>query len=306
VGRGGRIVSYTLVSFHAHPDDESLLTGGTLGRAAAEGHRVVLVLATSGEAGLAAGPDNGATLGRRRKAELDRAAQALGCARVVHLGYPDSGSDGAVPGGFANVGVAEAATSLARVLGAEQADALTIYDRAGGYGHPDHVQVHHVGVLAAQQAGTPLVLEATVNRHALQRALRVLRAVTRIPAAFDAGNLAAAYAAPEEITHRVSVFAYTAGKRAAMQAHASQSTADSGDRTLAFVLRLPTLLFRLAFGREWFIERGRPAGGPLLDDIFASLRSTDASRRPGSVPAPGWTCGRQLDPRRDRWRASRP
>jgi LmbE family N-acetylglucosaminyl deacetylase len=288
-------VSYTLVSFHAHPDDESLLTGGTLARAVAEGHRVVLVLATSGEAGLAATSCGGATLGRRRQAELEGAAQALRCARVVQLGYRDSGVDGAVPGGFASVAVAEAAASLARVLREERADALTIYDRAGGYGHPDHVQVHHVGVLAAQQAATPLVLEATVNRHALQRTLRVLRAVTRTPAAFDARNFAAAYAAPEDITHRVSVFAYTSCKRAAMQAHASQSTADSGDRTLAVVLRLPRLLFRLAFGREWYIERGRAAGEPLLDDIFASLRSSDAQRRrPDSVPMPGSTCGRQL------------
>lgn len=62
-----------------------------------------------------------------------------------------------------------------------------------------------------------------------------------------------------------------------MQAHTSQFTADSGDRTLAVVLRLPRLVFRLAFGREWFIERGRPAGGPPLDDIFASLRSSDAA-----------------------------
>ncbi|HEY0694645.1 MAG TPA: PIG-L family deacetylase, partial [Kribbella sp.] len=47
-------VPFTLVSFHAHPDDEVLLTGGTLARAAAEGHRVVLAVATDGEAGAAA------------------------------------------------------------------------------------------------------------------------------------------------------------------------------------------------------------------------------------------------------------
>ncbi|MDQ1626151.1 MAG: hypothetical protein QOJ49_1649, partial [Actinomycetota bacterium] len=45
--------AYTVVSFHAHPDDEALLTSGSLARAAAEGHRVVLVVATAGEAGLA-------------------------------------------------------------------------------------------------------------------------------------------------------------------------------------------------------------------------------------------------------------
>ena len=56
---------WTVVSFHAHPDDEALLTAGTLARASAEGHRVVLVVATSGEAGLAAGHPDAEELGAR-------------------------------------------------------------------------------------------------------------------------------------------------------------------------------------------------------------------------------------------------
>src|SRR6195952_227274 len=83
-------MSYCLVSFHAHPDDEALLTGGSLARAAAEGHRVVLVVATDGEGGLPSA-STASDLGRRRAAELDAAAAALGCARVVRLGLPDSG-----------------------------------------------------------------------------------------------------------------------------------------------------------------------------------------------------------------------
>ena len=51
--RDCRVMPYTLVAFHAHPDDEALLTSGTMARAAAEGHRVVLVVATDGELGLA-------------------------------------------------------------------------------------------------------------------------------------------------------------------------------------------------------------------------------------------------------------
>ena len=41
----------TLVCFHAHPDDESIATAGTIARAVDEGHRVVLVFATRGECG---------------------------------------------------------------------------------------------------------------------------------------------------------------------------------------------------------------------------------------------------------------
>ncbi|MFE0688587.1 PIG-L deacetylase family protein [Streptomyces xiamenensis] len=75
----------TLVAFHAHPDDEVLLTGGTLARAAAEGHRVVIVAATDGH--MDAVPPEGAP----RLAELRAAAGVLGAHRVVHLGYADSG-----------------------------------------------------------------------------------------------------------------------------------------------------------------------------------------------------------------------
>src|SRR5205085_2707516 len=85
-------VPYTMVSFHAHPDDEALLTGGTLARAAAEGHRVVLVVATAGGAGLTSSAVLAeGQLARRRLAELHRSAEALGCARVECLGYQDSG-----------------------------------------------------------------------------------------------------------------------------------------------------------------------------------------------------------------------
>src|SRR6195952_5152771 len=86
---------HTLVAFHAHPDDEALFTGGTLARASAQGHRVVLVTATAGERGLAAA---GTTdLGRIRSDELQVSADALGVARLVILGYGDSGMDESVP-----------------------------------------------------------------------------------------------------------------------------------------------------------------------------------------------------------------
>ena len=75
---------FTLVVFHAHPDDEALLTSGTMARASAEGHRVVLVVATDGGVGLVASDflAGGEDLAARRKAELHRSATAIGCARV--------------------------------------------------------------------------------------------------------------------------------------------------------------------------------------------------------------------------------
>src|SRR4051795_5241382 len=91
-----RGVPATIVSFHAHPDDEAILVGGTLVLAADAGHRVVLVFATRGDLGEVAdgvlAPDE--HLADRREDEARRAAEILGVARVEFLGYHDSGMAG--------------------------------------------------------------------------------------------------------------------------------------------------------------------------------------------------------------------
>ncbi|MGI8666693.1 MAG: PIG-L deacetylase family protein [Jatrophihabitans sp.] len=262
-------MSFRLVSFHAHPDDEALLTAGTLARAAAEGHRVTLVVATAGEAGLSDSRP-GTELAARRLAELRRSAAAIGCVRVVELGYPDSGMHGEHDG-FGTRPVAEPAARLAEILAEERADALTVYDRNGGYGHPDHVQVHRVGHRAAELAGTALVLEATVDRTALLRALWLLHRTRLAPPDFAPERMRTAYTDRARITHRVDVRGYLDQKRAAMRAHATQAAGGSDTRTLAYCLKLPRPLYRLAFGTEWFLEPGRAAGA-VSGDIFASLR----------------------------------
>jgi len=149
---------------------------------------------------------------------------------------------------------------------------LTTYDPSGGYGHPDHVQVSVVGARAAELAGTRVVLEATVDRDRLLRAARVAHLLPFVPADFSPHRLAEAYVIRQVLTHEVDVRGFWRQKRAAMSAHGSQATADSGVRTLQVLLRLPAPAYRLALGREWFVERGRTPGRPLLDDIFATLR----------------------------------
>jgi LmbE family N-acetylglucosaminyl deacetylase len=263
-------MSFCLVSFHAHPDDEALLTAGTLARAAAEGHRVVLVVATRGEAGLSdSAPGSG--LGDRRADELDRSAAALGCAKVIRLDYPDSGMRNEHEG-FASMPVEEPAQRLAAILRAERADALTVYDRNGGYGHPDHVQVHRVGHRAAELAGTRLVLEATVDRTALVRALSLVSWTRLLPPDFAPERMRHSYSDRAVITHRIDVRGFTTAKRRSMAAHASQAGGGTGPRTLSFFLKLPSPLYRRVFGTEWFIEAGRVPGRPPVPDLFASLR----------------------------------
>ena len=279
MGHNGDHMGRTLVAFHAHPDDEALLTSGTMARAAAEGNRVVLVVATDGGLGLASSDFVGASdtkLGSVRMAELRVSARALGTARVETLGYADSGLGPETPPDppgrvrFVRADPEEAAERLAAILREEQADVLLTYDANGGYGHRDHVKVHHVGARAAELAGTPRVLQATVPRDLLLRGIRLASRVYRFPPEFEPSSFERAYSASAAVTHRIDVRRYASQKRASMRAHASQSSADGGaDRTLAAFLRIPRPLFALVFGREWFVDAARPAGSEVARDVFA-------------------------------------
>ncbi len=270
----------TVVAFHAHPDDEALLTAGTMARAAAEGHRVVAVYATNGDLGLTGGEfrDGPVPLGDLRLEEARRSARALGTARVEWLGYADSGHGDQLypdpPGRrrFVRAPVEEAAGRLAAILEEERPDVLLTYDPNGGYGHRDHVRVHTVGARAAEIARVPRVLEATLPRDTINRALRIAMRVHPFPPEFDPASWERAYTARADVTHRISVRAYAAQKRAAMAAHASQTAADGADRTLAAFLRIPQPAYGLIFGREWFRDPARPRGLPVLGDIFEGLR----------------------------------
>src|SRR5438477_6287135 len=192
-----------------------------MARASAEGHRVVLVVATRGELGEHA-PDAlepGETLTERRVAEQLEAAQHLGVDRVEFLGYHDSGMAGeptnAAPEAFARADLEEAAERLAKLLAEEHADVLTIYDDHGGYGHPDHVQVHRVGARAAEIAGTRRVYESTMNRDYVRQLIEQNR--EQMPDTPDAPDPAEMdeFGSPEAmITTTVDVRDYVDRKRA--------------------------------------------------------------------------------------------
>lgn len=243
----------TLVFVHAHPDDEALLTAGTMARAVAEGNRVVLVVATDGAEGLtsqAFADDLGAT----RKAELAASAAALGVARTVSLGYPDSGLHGEVESGFAHVGRFTIARQIAAVCDEESADVLVGYDPSGGYGHPDHVQVHRaVRTAQALCARPPRLFEATLPREPIARAAHTAARLRVTPAEFDPAEFDRAWTPRAEITHRVDVRRHLGAKEASLRAHASQASADGTTRTLAVLTRLPRPLQALLLGTEYYV-----------------------------------------------------
>ncbi len=255
----------TLVCFHAHPDDEVISTGGTIARAAADGHRVVLVVATNGDHGEV--PDDlgdDEHLVDRRRAETEASAAALGISRIVWLGYTDSGMTGweqnEDQASFHRADPEEAGARLAEVLREESADVLTIYDWHGNYGHPDHIAVHRVGLVAERLVPSVRVLEATMNRDAFVRMIDAAREsgeLTRTPGVDDVDDFDPNGPAddgnpmgmPEaELTLAVDVSGHVDTKRAAMRCHRSQIEDTS------FFLEMPDEAFAQAFGVEWFIE----------------------------------------------------
>ncbi len=264
--------------FHAHPDDEALLTAGTLARAAAEGHRVVLVLATRGESG-DVGADllvDGEDLGGRRTAEAEASASALGVARLEFLGYADSGlhedAEGHWPSGsLCAADPDEVVQRLADLLREERADLLVADDRNGGYGHPDHRRVHEVAAEAARVVGVAF-FEATVDREFLAGGVALAESMgLTVPEGFVPPDVSEWYTPAAEITHAIDVTGMLEAKRASMRAHASQATgAPDTVRTLAVFLDLPDDVFSLAFGTEWFTRRGAPTE-PRAGDLFADL-----------------------------------
>lgn len=261
----------TFVTFHAHPDDESIAVGGVMAKAADEGHRVVLVVATRGEHGEVQEGflDEGEALWQRRERETHASAAILGAARVEFLGYVDSGMMGTpendLPESFWQADVEEAAARLAAILTEEGADVLTIYDENGQYGHPDHIQVYRVGLRAAELAGTPRVYMNTINRDHIKRAFAALAATgAEVPGDLDPQDFEGLGVAEERITTTVDVRPWLDRKRASMAAHASQISDTS------FFLAMAPEYFEGGFGQEWFIRCDAPPG--LVEtDLFDGI-----------------------------------
>jgi len=251
----------TVTFFHAHPDDEAIATGGTMADLADQGHRVVLVTATRGELGeIPEGLlDPGETLTERRAAELAEACRILGVARQAFLGYLDSGMAGDAAndrtGSFAAADVDEAAAALATILVEEGSDVLVIYDEHGGYDHPDHVQVHRVGMAAADRAATPVVYMATMNRDFFRTLSTLVEQSDWQPPEGTTDGLDTMGEPASRLTTEVDVTAWIEAKREAMRAHASQISETS------FFLTMPDDVFSTVWGQEWYI-RVRPEPRP--------------------------------------------
>ncbi len=245
-----------------------------MAKASAAGHRVILVCATRGEQGEPQPGvlNDGEELWERRVIELAESTEVLGAEPPRFLDYEDSGmmDDPANnnPACFWQADVAEASARLAAILTEVEADVLTIYDDHGLYGHPDHIQVHRVGLRGAELAGVDHVYEATVNR------TRALESMTEMAAEMEADGVEGPSVedfdefgvAEQDLTHFIDITGHLEAKRAAMEVHRSQISDQS------FFLYLPPDRFAKVFATEWFATPGvTGTGGPKEVDLLPGL-----------------------------------
>lgn len=154
----------TLLVVHAHPDDESISTGGVLAKYSANGFRTVLTYCTRGEAGdiLNPGfvyPKPGMSITDIRAIELDKALKVLDVKSVHFLGYRDSGMAGTPenyhPQAFARADEQEATGRLVEIIRRVRPHVIVTYNEKGTYLHPDHIMANRVTLRAFHASGDP-------------------------------------------------------------------------------------------------------------------------------------------------------
>jgi N-acetyl-1-D-myo-inositol-2-amino-2-deoxy-alpha-D-glucopyranoside deacetylase len=282
-----------LLLVHAHPDDESIGTGATMAKYAAEGGQVTLVTCTLGELGevippelahLARDADGG--LGQYRIGELAAACAELGVTDHRFLGYKgkwrDSGMMGEptndLDGCFWRADVEEAARDLLEVIREVRPQVIVSYDDNGFYGHPDHIQAHRVAWRAYELAeGLVDKFYATaMPKSVLAEAMALMQAdgaggevggadftrvesVEELPFGTDDDN----------VTTEIDASDYLDAKLAAMRAHATQIAVDSP------FFALSDKVGRRALGTEYYtLLAGSAAArtdGGRETDLFAGL-----------------------------------
>ena len=295
-----------LLLVHAHPDDETIATGATMAKYAAEGRGVTLVTCTGGEMGeilvpdlahLAADQDDG--LADHRRGELDEAMRILGVTDHRFLGgfgcYRDSGmkwhedghavaADDLHENAFWHADLTEAATHLVEVIREVRPQVLVTYDQFGHYGHPDHIQAHRVAMYGAQLAAVPSyrrdlgeawdiakIYWTAMSESRFRRSLRTLRETgdaTTFEGMDPDGPLP--MASPDsDLSAVVDATAHVQQKMDAMRAYATQITVDGP------FFALSNNLGNEVWGSEYFRiakgERGELGPDGLETDLFAGL-----------------------------------
>lgn len=263
----------TLLVALAHPDDETFGSGGLMARAVDEGHRVVIVCATRGEAGEIADPAlaTPATLGAVRERELRDAARALGVTDVRFLGFRDSGMAGTPENGHGdalmNAPADEVVGRLVREIRDVRPDVLVTFEPGGIYGHPDHMAISQHATAAADAAGDPGRWPAAGRPHRVARVYHIAVPRSALIAWRDlatAHGLQWGFGDPamiekaledKDMDASLDVTPWIERKKAAVAAHATQ---------LGTVEKMPEDFRDRMYAREWFVLARGERDGELL------------------------------------------
>lgn len=275
-----------LLAFHAHPDDEVIQTGGVLARASADGRPTMVLTATDGAEGEIHNYDDPESVKPRlaevRAEEVAEAMSILGVAEQHFLGYRDSGMMGEDsnlhPDSFWQADFDEAVGRVISHIRRFRPEVMTIYDPYGGYGHPDHIQVHRVG-LAAVWASTdltryplgegeepwmvPKVFWSSWPRSRRRRFAEIRLAAGEITQ--EDYDLQAVSGTPDELLTEVDTSSWVDVKLKALRAHRSQIPDDW------FMLRIDEDMRQEVVGREWFYRAHSAVDVPDDGDLFAGL-----------------------------------
>ena len=278
-----------LLAFHAHPDDEVTSTGGVLAKYSQSGEQVAVVTATDGAEGEIHNYENPDSLRPRlvemRAEEIAKALAILGVPHHHFLGFRDSGMMGTEPNqhpkSFWQADFIEATDRLVRLIRRYTPDVLTIYDPFGGYGHPDHIQVHRIGLAAFFGADDlrrfplePGEVAWKVTKLYMSTWARS-RVVAQTEARLAAGLITEEQAAgmegwgtpDEDITTVVDVIDWVDLKVEALRAHRSQIPEDW------FMLQVPEENIPEAIGTEAFQRLYSRVDVPFReDDLFTGIR----------------------------------
>ena len=255
-----------VLGIFAHPDDESLVAGGTLAACAAAGLDVAILCLTRGEQGPIADPELATreTLDTVREAELRAAAAVLGVHTVDCLTYPDGELDG--------IDNARVTADLARRIAAFDPHVLITFGPEGWYWHPDHVAVSRLTMAALDmiagdgRAGItpvgPCVYHATCPKGRMQELLSAL-AARGLPG--DLWGLDPAHfgVRASRITTVLDVRPFLGAKLSAVRSHRTQLSSDHVYRVI------PDDLAAEFLGREYFMQsRAGGAGADWLQELM--------------------------------------
>jgi LmbE family N-acetylglucosaminyl deacetylase len=295
----------TIVTFLAHPDDETFGAGGTLALYARRGYDVYSVCATRGEAGTVDEEHlNGfKDTAEMRTAELMRAAKILGLKEVYFLGYRDSGMPGTEenkhPDAQINHSVDEVAGRVVKFIRELKPDVVITHDPIGGYKHPDHIHLHkatklafekaddasfhpEAGILSEDEEGAfkPRALYYQIfPRGIFKLAVRIMPLFGQDPTKFGRNKDVnvkelAEYDFPVHV--RIDIDSVADIKREASAQHASQGGGQPPRGWFGFFMRLLR-------AREYFMREYPPVNGrhKITHDLFDGIE--DEESRPAHM-----------------------